>query len=122
MEERGVMGVGPDTALCVNPKCRKKFNIPANHRGRKPQLCPECKEAGVKVKDLDLDEKEDSTEQKPKRKVSQPTPVPTPEPQGNNYKLKRTEVVALVPKLREFDTDDAASAFLEGFFAGRRLN
>ncbi len=37
--------------LCANPKCRKEFE-PANKYGPKPKLCPECREAGVKLPDV----------------------------------------------------------------------
>jgi hypothetical protein len=37
-------------ALCRNPKCRKKFEIPESSQ-EKPRLCPECraKEGGIQV-------------------------------------------------------------------------
>jgi len=48
-EEMGIAEGLPEKALCANPKCRKEFQIKPGP-GRKPMLCPKCREAGVSLK------------------------------------------------------------------------
>ncbi len=64
-----------EKAFCTNPECRKTFKIPQGRRGPKPKLCPECREAGIKVGNVAEKPEAKPVEQKAARKPTAKKPA-----------------------------------------------
>lgn len=118
--------MGPEKGICINPKCRKTFKIPEGHQGRKPVLCPDCKEAGVKVKDLGLPEQKKAKKAARKPRKTAPVLGPPLRPAPKLAAEKQAVVVEagqgynLVAMIRAFSTNEEAQAYYKGFLDGAK--